>query len=111
ERPPREPGVITVSAEQQTTWVRNFNPFLQGTRWPTTAGIHEPLMVWSATQGRYVPWLATAATWDGPRTLRATLRHGVLWSDGRPFGPRDVTFTCDLVRRAPGLDQRGVWTF
>ncbi|MCA9513972.1 MAG: ABC transporter substrate-binding protein [Myxococcales bacterium] len=111
ERPPREPGVITVSAEQQTTWVRNFNPFLQGTRWPTTAGIHEPLMVWSSTQARYVPWLATAADWDGPRTLRVTLRPGVRWSDGRPFGPRDVAFTFDLVHRAPGLDQRGVWGF
>lgn len=111
ERPPRPPGVLTVSAEQQTTWVRNFNPFLQGTRWPTTAGIHEPLMVWSSTEARYVPWLATAAVWDGPQTLRATLRPGVLWSDGRPFGARDVAFTFELLRRFPGLDQRAVWGF
>ena len=32
-------GILTISQEQQQTWVRNFNPFLpesQGSRWPTT---------------------------------------------------------------------------
>ena len=64
ERPPPPPGVLTVSVEQESAWVRNFNPLTSAAvpRWPTWAGIYEPLYVWSGVRGEHVPWLATGHT-------------------------------------------------
>lgn len=106
--------VLVVSQEQQASWVRNFNPLTTATsaRWPTLAGIYEPLFVFNSVQGTTVPWLATAREWrEGNRLLRVTTRSGVLWSDGRPFSARDVAFTFSLLKRFPALDRRGVWGF
>ncbi len=110
--PPRD--VLIVSQEQQASWVRNFNPLTTATaaRWPTLAGIYEPLFVFNSVQGRTVPWLAVASEWrEGNRVLRVSLREGVRWSDGRPFGADDVAFTFGLLKRFPALDRRGVWSF
>ncbi len=112
---PRAPeGVLVVSQEQQASWVRNFNPLTTATaaRWPTLAGIYEPLLVFDSVRSEYVPWLAVKTAWrDGNTVLRVTTREGVQWSDGRPFTARDVAFTFDLLRRFPALDRRGVWGF
>lgn len=112
ERPPPPPGVLTVSVELASSWVRNFNPLSPATpaRWPTLAGVYEPLLVLNSQKGEYVPWLATGYAWkDGLRVLRLDLRPGVRWSDGRPFGARDVVFTFQLLKRFPALDRAGVW--
>ncbi len=114
ERPPPPPGVMVVSVEQEASWIRNFNPLTPATaaRWPTLAGVYEPLMVYSGIRGAFVPWLATGHAWDGAhRRLRLTLRPGVRWSDGRRFTAADVVFTFDLLRRFPALDKRGLWAF
>ncbi len=114
ERPPAPRGVLVVSQEQQASWVRNFNPLTTATaaRWPTLAGIYEPLLVFNSVRSEYVPWLAVAHEWrDGNRVLLLTTRAGVLWSDGRPFTARDVAFTFELLRRHKALDRRGVWGF
>ena len=95
-------------------WKRAFNPFRDDTdtRWPATAGVYEPLLVYNRATRTYVPWLATAYLWGaGNKTLRFTIRPGVVWSDGTPFSVRDVAFTFDLLRRFPGLDRQGVWGF
>jgi len=114
--PRREPapGVMVVTQEQTASWVRNFNPLTTAAaaRWPTLAGIYEPLFVYNSVRSVQVPWLATAHEWrDGDRVLRVTTREGVLWSDGRPFSARDVAFTFNLLRGHPALDRRGVWGF
>lgn len=113
ERPPPPPGVLTLTAtEQVATWVRNFNPLMPGPRWPTQAGIYEPLAIYNTATGQWVPWLATAWAWsDGSKTLTFTLRGGVQWSDGAPFTARDAVFTFELLRRFPALDQKAVWQF
>ena len=61
------PGVLTVAQEQQSSWVRNFHPFLPMgvARWGTSAGIYEPLMIFNRMTGEYVPWLATSYVWRG----------------------------------------------
>jgi peptide/nickel transport system substrate-binding protein len=108
------PDVLVVSQEQQASWVRNFNPLTTATsaRWPTLAGIYEPLFVFNSVKGEMVPWLATTSEWrEGNRVLRVTTRAGVLWSDGQPYSAHDVAFTFDLLRRFPALDRRGVWSF
>ena len=114
DRPRAPQGVLVVSQEQQASWVRNFNPLTTATaaRWPTLAGIYEPLFVFNSIRAEYVPWLAVAHEWrDENRVLRVTTRDGVLWSDGVAFTARDVAFTFDLLRRHRALDRRGVWGF
>jgi peptide/nickel transport system substrate-binding protein len=114
ERAALPPNVLVVSQEQQASWVRNFNPLTTATsaRWPTLAGIYEPLFVFNSVQGRTIPWLATASEWrEDNRVLRVTTRDSVLWSDGEPFSARDVAFTFGLLKRFPALDRRGVWGF
>jgi len=110
--PPR--GVLVVSQEQTASWVRNFNPLTTAAsaRWPTLAGVYEPLFVFNSIRSEQVPWLAVAREWrEGNRVLRVTTREGVRWSDGRPFSARDVAFTFRLLRRFPALDRRGAWGF
>ena len=47
--------------------------------------------------------LAERWVWqDGGRTLAFSLRKGVKWHDGQPFSSKDVKFTFDVLREAPG---------
>lgn len=111
---PKDPGVLVVSKEQAASWTRNFNPLspLAAPRWPTMAGIYEPLVVYNSVQGAYVPWLATSWKFnDDSLGVRVTLRDGVHWSDGRPFVADDVVFTFQLLKQFSALDKRGVWAF
>ena len=105
-------GVLVVSQEQQSSWVRNFNPLTTATaaRWPTLAGVYEPLFVFNSVRAEYVPWLAVASEWrEGNTALRVTTREGVLWSDGRPVSARDAAATLEAAgslaaaRMAPWL--------
>jgi peptide/nickel transport system substrate-binding protein len=112
-RPPaeRDPRVLVISAvEQQAAWTRNFNPLMPGSRWPSAAGIHEPLAIFNSVTGEWVPWLATGFAFsEDHRRLTFAVRSGVRWSDGAPFSASDVRFTFELLRRAPPLDQGGLW--
>jgi peptide/nickel transport system substrate-binding protein len=108
------PGVLVISKEQTSSWTRNFNPLspLSSPRWPTMAGIYEPLAVYNSVRGELVPWLATSWQFDTASTrLRVTLRTGVQWSDGKPFVADDVAFTFALLRKHEALDRRAVWKF
>jgi peptide/nickel transport system substrate-binding protein len=111
----RAPSVLTATVgPRQTPFTRSFNPFLSDSdaRWPTWAGIHEPLIVCNRVTGQFTPWLATAYSWSADNLkLRFTLRAGVNWSDGVPFSARDVVFTFELMRRFPALDHDSVWQF
>jgi len=110
ERPHFERGVAVVLPTQSATWVRNFNPFLPTqARWPTQSGIYEPLLIYHTLEQRYVPWLATGYRWERDnRALVMTIRRGVLFSDGQPFGPKDVVFTWKLMQKYPALDSTGM---
>jgi peptide/nickel transport system substrate-binding protein len=100
-------GLVTVSQDQQQTWVRNFNPFVpesSGSRWPTNSGVHEPLMIRNLLSNEMVPWLATEAAFNDDNTvLTVTLREGVQWSDGEAFDAEDVAFTFMLFKEKEGL--------
>ncbi|WP_025745800.1 ABC transporter substrate-binding protein [Kallotenue papyrolyticum] len=99
---------MTVSAQQQATWVRNFNPFVGDNRFPTVNGVYEPLMIYNTIKGELVPWLATGYEWgDGNRKLTFKLRDDVQWSDGQPFTARDVVFTFNLFKEHTGLQGPG----
>jgi peptide/nickel transport system substrate-binding protein len=106
--------VLSVSIEQTSAWVKNFNPLLPAgsSRWPTRNGIYEPMMIFNGVTDRWVPWLAQAATWSpGLQIVRFELRPGVTWSDGAPFTSADVVFTFDLLKRHRVFDGNDVWGF
>ena len=101
-----EAGLVTVSQEQQQTWIRNFNPLLSGDviRWPTQAGIYEPMIIYNTAKGEIVPWLATEYAFSEDNlSLTFTTREGVTWSDGTPFTAADVAFTFNLLVENTGL--------
>src|SRR5688572_14959466 len=76
------PTVLTATVgPRQTPWTRSFNPFLSDaeSRWPTWAGIYEPLVITNRATGLFTPWLATAHAWSPDNLkLRFTLRPGVV---------------------------------
>jgi peptide/nickel transport system substrate-binding protein len=90
------------------TLVENFNPF-QSTELHGTYLIYEPLEIPSPIDGSYTEYLATAHKFTDPTTLVYTIRQGVKWSDGKDFGPSDVIFTFNLLKKYPALDSKGVW--
>lgn len=97
-------GIMTVSVQQQPTWVRNFNPFSSAFLFPTVHGVYEPLMIYNVVKGELTPWLATEYKWsDDNKKLTFTLRDGVKWSDGQPFTANDVVFTFNLLQKTAGL--------
>ena len=105
---------LSISIEQQSMWVRNFNPLLPPgrSRWPTRNGVYEPLEIYNPMTGQYTPWLATGHTWsEDLLRLRFALRAGVRWSDGAPFSADDVVYTFELLRRNAALDLGYVWGF
>jgi len=107
-------GIVTVSTQQQATWVRNFNPFAGDYRWPAREAMYEPLMVYNTVKGEYVPWLGTDYKWSADnKTLTFTTRDGVKWSDGQPFTAKDVAFTFNLFKDKKGLqgNASGVWEY
>ncbi len=114
ERPPAPPGTAVIIQETQPSWIRNFNPLTPATspRWPTLAGVYEPLYVFNSVKARYVPWLALSHEWlDDNRRVRIRIRPEVRWSDGEEFNSADVEFTHKLLRKHPGLDRRRLWGF
>jgi peptide/nickel transport system substrate-binding protein len=111
QKAPDERGVMTVVPQLRASWVRNFNPFFEShSRWPTLAGIYEPLLIYNRISAKYLPWLAESWFWTNEnRTLVLRIRRGVKFSDGQTLTPRDVAFTLELMRRFPALDQTSIW--
>lgn len=112
---PRAPeGTLVVSQEQTASWIRNFNPLTTATvaRWPTLAGIYEPLFVFNSVKSEQIPWLALDHEWANDKlSLLMNIRPGVHWSDGRPLTAHDVAFTFQLLREHAALDRHNVWSF
>ena len=105
---------LVISQEQRASWTRNFNPLTPGgsARWPTSAGIYEPLMIYNSMKSKYIPWLATNHQWNTKNDiLQLDIRKGVLWSDSTIFTGRDVLFTFKLLKEFPALDGRGIWSY
>jgi peptide/nickel transport system substrate-binding protein len=94
-------AILQMSGEGEVTiYTRNFNPFSPDANLGTTTAIYEPLVVYTPTNGKYTPWLATGWTWGPDSTsLTFSLRHGVKWSDGKPFSSADVVSTFQILKK------------
>ena len=89
---------------------RNFNPYLANKR-VATFYMYEPLVILDNVTGEETPWLATGYELPDPSTVVFTIRDNVTWSDGKPFTPKDVEFTLNLLKEFPALDAQGIWSF
>lgn len=106
-------NALTVHIEEQTGWVRNFNPFdAAGRRASTTDFIYEPLVIFNQFDGgKPVFRLATAFSFsDDLLALIFTIRDGVKWSDGQPLTAEDVVYSLELALNNAALDLVGLKT-
>ena len=103
---------VTISNEQGTTWTCGFNPFNGSVNFLSFGTEYEELMyVNGLKSGATTPWLATGYAWsNGNKTLTFTIRKGVKWTDGKPFGAADVVYTFDLLKKNPALDLNANWS-
>ena len=103
--------VLTISSEQTTTFVRNFNPFNQTSARATTKDfIYEPLAIFNRLAGaKWEYRLAESFELaDDLKSISFTLRDGLKWSDGEPLTVDDVVFTYDFLKKFPALDFNSV---
>ena len=100
-------NVLTLAAEQTTTFVRNFNPFGQtSARYTTLDFMYEPLVVFNRLKGNE-PHYRLAESFelaDDLKSITFVLREGLKWSDGEALTADDVVFTYDYIARFPALD-------
>lgn len=92
--------ILTIGREGNTVFTRNFNPFSPTALPGTTTAIYEPLVVYTPTNEKTTPWLATSWVWGAQaKSLTFHLREGVEWSDGKPFSSADVVETFTILKK------------
>lgn len=100
-------NVLTLAAEQTTTFVRNFNPFGQtSARYTTLDFIYEPLVVFNRLKSN-APTFRLAESYelaDDLKSITFVLRPDLMWSDGEALTADDVIFTYDYLNKFPALD-------
>ncbi|MDO5670516.1 MAG: ABC transporter substrate-binding protein [Corynebacterium sp.] len=96
-------ALLTIPREDMGTFSRNFNPFSTQSMPMTNQAIYEPLFIYSATDAKTTPWLATEwAVNEDSTQVTFTLRDGVKWSDGQPLVAQDVVTTITLQKEILG---------
>jgi peptide/nickel transport system substrate-binding protein len=106
----KQSGVLTVTTGSAGTLADNFNQFSPAVEDPTNGMIYEPLFFYNtAKSGDVKPWLGTSFAWsNGGKTLTVQLRHGVKWTDGKPFTSADVVYTYDLAIHSAAINKFGL---
>ncbi|MGC9962247.1 MAG: ABC transporter substrate-binding protein [Acidimicrobiales bacterium] len=105
--------VLTEESNTGVTFTQNFNPFDSNslsTEMNMRTLAYEPLLEFDFLQPTTIhDWLATGYSWSNAgETLTFTLRHGVTWSDGKPFTSADVAFTFNLINDNAAANYSGV---
>lgn len=93
--------------------VADFNPYnIGGTALFGASGdIYEPLVFENRYTGEIKPWLASNSQLaSDAKSVTFTIRQGVKWTDGTAFTIKDVTFTLDMLKKYPALDQQGLYS-
>jgi peptide/nickel transport system substrate-binding protein len=108
-----KPQILTEEGNVGVTFTKNFNPFNSNSfasQMSVKSLQYEPLFQFDTLKANTdYPWLATKYTWsNGGKTLTFDLRHGVKWSDGKPFTAADVAYTFNLIAENPAANYSGV---
>jgi peptide/nickel transport system substrate-binding protein len=103
-------GVLTVTTGSAGVFANDFNMFSPTAEDPTNGMIYEPLFFFdTAKSGQVQPWLGTSYAWSkGGKTVTVHLRHGVKWTDGKPFTSADVVYTFDLALHNTAINKFGL---
>ncbi|GMA62995.1 ABC transporter substrate-binding protein [Alicyclobacillus fastidiosus] len=103
-------SVLTIGGAIQGSYTsKNFNPFVS-TSIDTKGLIYEPLFYVDMVNNKTWSLLGEKYAWSkGSTVLTVQLRHGVKWSDGKPFTANDVAFSFNIIKKYPAADQNGVW--
>lgn len=103
---------LTLLANEQDAYPRNFNPYSSSVVSGTPGMIYETLLFINRLDGSVKPWLASnyAFAPDGT-SITFQMRQGVQWSDGQPLTSDDVIFTLGLLKKYPSMDVSGIMTF
>jgi peptide/nickel transport system substrate-binding protein len=103
-------GVLTVTTGAAGDFVPNFNQFSPNAEDPSRGMIYEPLFFFdTANAGSVQPWLGTSYAWSNAgRTLTVQVRHGVKWTDGKPFTAADVAYTFNLEAQNTALNENAL---
>src|SRR5581483_172407 len=108
-------GKLVIDNVSGSTWTCQFNPFNSSVLGPgiTFALMYEPLEYVNILQSGNppVPMLASSSQWsNGFKTLTFTIRSGVTWSDGKPFGAADVVYTFNAMKSDKAIDLNALWS-
>ncbi len=103
--------LVTISQEQQATWIKNFNPLLADSKLPlANPGVasYEPLAIFNTPPGELNPgWPILWEFSEDLLNLTFHMHPGVNWSDGTPLTAQDVKFTFDTLIANEGLSGTG----
>jgi peptide/nickel transport system substrate-binding protein len=106
-------AVLTEESNTGVTFTQNFNPFDSNslsTEMNMRTLSYEPLLEIDYLDPSQIhDWLATSYAFSNSgKTLTFDLRHGVTWSDGKPFTSADVAFTFNLMNDTAAANYSGV---
>jgi peptide/nickel transport system substrate-binding protein len=103
---------LNISDEYGETWPCHFNPFSPTDGTFSFGYIYEELAFQDPLKPTKVtPWLADKYSWNSASTvLTFTIRKGVTWSSGQPFGAATVVYTFNLLKQHSALDLNGDWS-
>ncbi len=103
---------MTIIANANGAYTRNFNPFISGSITNDQDFVYEPLLYYDAPASKVIPWLASSYHWlPGNKSVIIDLRHNVKWSNGKPLTSADVTFTFAMLKKYPSMDLQGQWQY
>jgi peptide/nickel transport system substrate-binding protein len=110
--PHKKGGTVTVANVAGQTWPCSFNPFNPSVNIVALGFLYEPLVYVNAVgNSKETPMLATGYKWSADsKSVTFDIRQGVKWSDGQPFGPDDVVYTFDIMKKTPSTDIYAMWT-
>jgi peptide/nickel transport system substrate-binding protein len=110
--PHKKGGTVTIANVAGQTWPCSFNPFNPSVNIVSLGFIYEPLVHVNAVgNSKETPMLATGYKWSADtKSVTFDIRQGVKWSDGQPFGPDDVVYTFQIMKKNPATDLYALWT-